>query len=82
MFPLVRRAYERQCPAPDGGMIGRCGVALEDLNPRGYVSARGERWQAQVVSRDTAVPRGHPVQVTGIQGLTLMVEPLSGEGEA
>ena len=56
------------------GMIGQLGVAAGTLSPSGKVFVRGEYWDA--VSA-TAVPNGVPVKITGMEQLTLFVQPIS-----
>lgn len=53
-------------------MVGEIGVALEDFTERGQIRTRSEIWQAR---SDVPIARGQRVRVTGIQGLTLFIEP-------
>ena len=53
-------------------LIGRAGVATTDLWPEGQVKVDGELWQARC---DGGVDAGRRIVVTGIEGLTLTVEP-------
>lgn len=55
------------------GMIGEVGEALERCDPAGRVRLRGEIWNAR--SEDAVAP-GDAVRVRGVEGLTLVVEPL------
>jgi membrane-bound serine protease (ClpP class) len=57
-------------------MIGEAAVTVGDLNQSGTVRVRGEFWRAQSSVR---VPGSAPVRITGIDGLTLQVEPIVGE---
>ncbi len=57
------------------GMIGQTGVAVGELNPAGTILVRGEYWNAQASGR---VAASEPVRITGIDGLTLRVEALTG----
>jgi membrane-bound serine protease (ClpP class) len=53
---------------------GTVGVVRSPLNPLGSVFAAGEEWTAR--SADArAIPRGTPVHVVGVDGLTAVVEP-------
>jgi membrane-bound serine protease (ClpP class) len=54
-------------------LVGREGVAITDLTPRGQVRARGEEWSAE--STGLPIPSGSPVRVARVQGLRLVVEP-------
>jgi membrane-bound serine protease (ClpP class) len=82
LFPFVRKAYE-----PDGGgdaasaLLGATGVAQEELAPRGYVRLRAELWRAELARGRPPVPAGGRVRVTGLRGLTLLVEPAGPEAE-
>lgn len=58
-------------------LIGAKGEALGDFVGDGFVFAHGERWSAH--SR-VPVRAGQPVAITGIEGLTLEVEPVAGPG--
>jgi membrane-bound serine protease (ClpP class) len=51
---------------------GRSGVAIGEINPTGTVMVRGEYWNAVSTSRVGPAER---VTVTGVDGLTLKVEP-------
>ena len=53
-------------------LIGRAGVATTDLWPEGQVKVDGELWQARC---EGGADAGTRVVVTGIEGLTLTVEP-------
>jgi membrane-bound serine protease (ClpP class) len=53
-------------------MIGARGEVLDWKNGRGHVFVHGERWRAEGVDRLKA---GEAVEVRGIDGLTLTVEP-------
>ena len=71
------RARRRPVVAGREELIGARGEALSDFDGEGFVFAHGERWQAR--SREP-VRGGQPVAITGIDGLTLQVEPLAGSG--
>jgi membrane-bound serine protease (ClpP class) len=65
------------------GMVGLQGSARDAIEPGapGYVDVHGELWRA---SSSTSIGRNQTVRVTGVDGLTLMVEPSSAvarEGE-
>jgi membrane-bound serine protease (ClpP class) len=53
---------------------GTVGVVRSPLNPLGSVFAAGEEWTARS-SDSRALPRGTPVHVVGVDGLTAVVEP-------
>ena len=68
------RAYRR--PVSSGGeeMIGAVGEAVDGFPGEGSVHIHGEVWTAR---SGAAIPRNAPVRVTGRDGLSLLVEPLS-----
>jgi membrane-bound serine protease (ClpP class) len=75
LMGLLRLAYHaRHAKVNTGiaGMIGQIGRAQTAIAGGGTVFVRGELWRAR--SRMKIEP-GEPVQVTGLDGLTLEVEP-------
>ena len=78
-FTIVVRAVVRartQLPSPPKleDLIGTEAVVVKPLDPTGVVRARREQWTARAVSG--SIPEGATVRVTGVQGLTLEVEPV------
>jgi len=71
---LALRARRNRVVTGSEGMIGQVGVATGSLCPRGKVFVRGEYWDAISAA---AVPDGAPVKVTGMEQLTLFVQPVS-----
>jgi len=71
----------RRRPVVSGGeeIIGADGVALADIEREGWAQVRGETWR--VVSAEP-LTRGGRLRVTGIEGLTLRVEPADKQGGA
>lgn len=72
----VMRAVWRARDAPLAAPVlqqltGRRAVAATDLNPSGQVKFHGERWLA-VLDQGTVGP-GTPVEIIGVDGLTLQV---------
>jgi len=53
-------------------MIGKSGVAITDLNPKGEVRVGGEIWRAESISGNIA--KGEQVSVKTLKGLVVMVE--------
>ena len=53
---------------------GIAGEVRSPLEPIGSIFAAGEEWSARTVD-DRPLPRGTPVRVVRIDGLTLVVEP-------
>lgn len=71
MFPFVWRAYDKDNP---NSMCGSQGIAAERLSPIGYVRIHGEMWRAKVIEGASFIKKGEVVTVTGIRGLTLIVQ--------
>jgi len=74
---LVVRARRSSVATGSEGMIGQIGVAAGPLSPDGKVFVHGEYWDAVSVS---PVSDGVPVKVTGLEQLTLLVQPVSKPG--
>jgi membrane-bound serine protease (ClpP class) len=75
LMGLLRLAYRaRHAKVNTGiaGMIGQIGRAQTAIAGGGTVFVRGELWRARSRMR---IEPGEPVQVTGLNGLTLEVEP-------
>ncbi len=53
-------------------MIGKTGMAITDLKPKGEVRVMGEIWRAESLSGDIA--KGEQVSVKALNGLVVMVE--------
>src|SRR3954447_993224 len=58
-------------------LIGASAEVIEACDPRGRVRFRGEIWHAECA---TGAEVGARVEVTGVHGLTLRVEPENGKG--
>jgi membrane-bound serine protease (ClpP class) len=71
----------RRRPVVSGAeeIVGARGTALADIEREGWAQVHGENWRV-VTARPLA--RGQKVRVTGIDGLTLQVEPAEGEQRA
>lgn len=60
-------------------LLGRRCVAVSDLDPLGVVMIDGARWRA-TADRGVVLTAGSPVEVVGITGLVLEVDPVAGGG--
>ena len=76
LVSLVIRARASKVITGSAGMVGALGVAHTPLRPKGKVFVHGEYWDAVATA---PVEAGAQVRVTGIQGLTLKVEPASAD---
>lgn len=58
-------------------LVGETGTAVGPVDPEGVVVVNGARWRARV-NRSTPLADAQEMRVTGIDGITLEVEPLEG----
>jgi membrane-bound serine protease (ClpP class) len=72
---LALKARRRPVVSGHAEIIGASGTALADIEREGWAQVRGETWR--VVST-APVASGQKLRVTGIDGLTLRVEPQDG----
>ena len=72
LYPFLRFAYEADHRLPIERMVGHIGTAAQELAPSGYVRVRGELWRAQTANNES-VDRGERVEVTDLDGTTLIV---------
>jgi membrane-bound serine protease (ClpP class) len=75
---LAAQARKRKVVSGSEHIIGAPGVVLDDMQAEGYARVQGERWR--IVSR-VPLTRGQAVRVNRIEGLTLGVEPESGQSD-
>jgi len=61
------------------GMLGKRCLAVSDLDPEGVVMVDGARWRA-TVNRGIVVGAGGGVDIVGITGLVLEVDPVATAG--
>jgi membrane protein implicated in regulation of membrane protease activity len=74
-----RRLAQRWRPRTGAeAMIGETAQVVTACRPRGQVRVRGELWEA--VADEGADP-GDTVRIEAIDGLTLVVAPVSGDGD-
>jgi membrane-bound serine protease (ClpP class) len=73
-FAVVGIRWSRRRKAQVGvhTLVGTLGEAATTLAPRGQVKINGELWEAHSSQN---VRAGDPVRVSGVNGLTLEVEP-------
>ncbi len=71
---LAARAWKRPVVSGREDMIGATGRAMRGFRHTGRIRIHGEIWQAESAA---PVRAGGKVRVTGLNGLTLMVEPES-----
>ena len=76
MPALVRTRYGTATVGREW-MIGASGTAVTDIDPDGTVEVHGARWRARV-NRLTPLEAGDTLQVSGLSGVVLEVEPIEG----
>ena len=76
LLGFTLRAYRRPAVSGAARLVGTEARVLDWSGGGGYVWAEGERWQASA-ERDLAV--GDPVRVRRVEGLTLVVDPVTGD---
>ncbi|MDJ0668665.1 MAG: nodulation protein NfeD [Desulfobacterales bacterium] len=69
---LAFRAQTATTLTGQQGLVGKIGVVKQALDPQGKVFVHGELWQA--IAR-VPIEDGRKVRITGVEGLTLTVEP-------
>ncbi len=75
LFPFTWRAYDWDSSGGDRSMIGARGLTKDRLAPSGFIQIRGELWKAEVWGGGSPIEEGEKVEVRGIRGLTLLVQP-------
>jgi membrane-bound serine protease (ClpP class) len=83
MFSIVTSIIRaRRLPATLGTytLIGKRAVARTPLDPTGLVFISGERWTA--TSTGGHVEQGETVEITGVEGIKLVVRPIGKENES
>ena len=72
---LALKARRRPVVSGHAEIIGASGTALSDFEREGWAQVRGETWRVVSIA---PVLDGQKLKVTGIDGLTLRVEPQDG----
>ncbi len=67
-------AHKKKAVTGEAGMIDSVGVARTDLEPEGKILVHGEIWDARASQK---IAKGTRVRVRKVDGLTLVVEPVS-----
>ena len=77
LFPFVWRAYSFKDRDKSKMMLYEKGVAIQAINPSGYVRIDGELWHAELVDSNEPILKDDPIEVTEICGLKLKVKRIS-----
>jgi membrane-bound ClpP family serine protease len=76
LYPFVWRAYDSGDPtALPYPMEGAQGIAIDRIDPSGFVRIAGELWRAELWRGARRIEEGETVQVNARHGLTLLVQP-------
>lgn len=73
-MPTVQRARLSTATIGRDSLVGEIGLALVDFEPDGLVEVGGARWRA-TAHREAGITEGDRIEVTGVDGLYLEVEP-------
>ena len=76
---FLRWSQRRRAHVGVEALVGRHALVVSALAPRGQVKIDGELWAAE---SDTSVESGSEVLVREVQGLTLLVRPVTGSASA
>ena len=68
----ILRTYQRKPPEGLGTHVGSLAISHTALQPDGKVMLEGELWSA---SAEESIPKGVPVLIVAMDGLTLKVKP-------
>ena len=78
ILTIVFKARRKPVASGSEELIGSTGEVIEAIENYGRVSVHSENWQAKSL---TPIAPGQKVRITGIEGLTLTVEPESSKTE-
>lgn len=73
IFPFVWKAYSHKDRDKSKTILNQHGVAVDTINPKGFVKINGEIWQAELVEPNDPINQGQPIEVVEIDGLKLKV---------
>jgi membrane-bound serine protease (ClpP class) len=83
VFAVQRTVLAHRRPVMTGWeeMVGKIAEVRDPLDPVGHVFVEGALWRARPADEGTSVDRGYRVRVESVDGLTLIVRPLSPDEE-
>lgn len=73
---LVRRTLKKPSVVGKEELVGKAGVVVEELAPKGLVKIKGELWSAVCEGR---IEKGRRILVKDVKGITLVVEEVQGK---
>jgi membrane-bound serine protease (ClpP class) len=74
VYPFVRQSLRQPVYSGIESLIGGQGLAVEALDPEGYVNVRGELWRA--ISAGGPIPAGAEIKVCELDGTKLVVKAI------
>ena len=72
-YPFLRSAYEGKVKSGSDALVGRKGIAQNDLAPEGYIRINLELWRAVAESPGQVIASGTEVEVVSAQGMKVIV---------
>ena len=78
LMSIALKARRNKIVTGEQGMVGETGVAQTALSPRGKVFVHGEVWDA---ISSTPVAAGEAVVIRRVDGLQLLVDPVSASAD-
>jgi membrane protein implicated in regulation of membrane protease activity len=82
LFPMTRLAYAPGDGRSSREILGAVGVAHEGLEDSAYVRIGPELWRARRASGCRPIAPGGLIRVVALEGLTVLVEGYSDEGDS
>jgi membrane-bound serine protease (ClpP class) len=70
---IAVRAMKRPVITGRESLVGKQGMAREDLQPEGIVQVAGEQWTAQLDEGEKPIHKGERVEVLKVEGVRLVV---------
>lgn len=79
IFLILRQLDKVPVKVGKESMPGLFGTVRVPLDPEGIVQVGGEQWSARCFEEDAPLPMGTRVQVIAVDGLKILVQPVSKE---
>lgn len=72
--PFTWRLYIRPRLSPAELMLDQYGVAIEKLDPKGFIQFHNEIWEAEAADPHMIIEKGETVKIHDIREMRLIVE--------
>ncbi len=79
MFPFVWKSYSLESEH-NSKLVGKTGITLTDLDPKGSVRVNGEIWRAINMEKQK-IAKGKQILVKAINGMELQVKSYNNSGK-